>query len=79
MPEIKFIKVDQVDPGDRVRLTLEDLYTQLDAAIEAVTEVAVTALALNLPTGLTKVPEAALARLLQFQAVVNPGEADGPF
>lgn len=61
------------------RPNLEDLYTQLDAAIEAVTVLAVTAQVV-LPSGLQKVSEAALARLLQLKATVNPGpEPDGVF
>jgi hypothetical protein len=67
-------------PDETERVTLEDLYVQLDAAIDAVTTLAVTAIALPLPVGLVKVPEAALARLMQFKATVNPGpDPEGGF
>jgi hypothetical protein len=66
-------------PEEYERTTLDDLYTQLDAAIEAVTTLSITAQQV-LPTGLVKVPEAALARLLQLREQVNPGPTESdPF
>jgi hypothetical protein len=66
-------------PDDIVRPNLEDVYTQLDAAIEAVTALSVTAIAV-LPLDLQRACERSLRLLLDVKDRVNPGpDESSPF